>query len=1175
MLLFWTVGIVLIPQTALASTSPRKSPQVADVVEVSPPETIQKLRSEIDQYQPQVKILSPAADQLLKDDTVSVRFEVKDLPVFKDATLGLGPHIHVFLDNQPYQEVYDLSQPLIFKELTPGTHTIRAVASRPWFESFKNPGAYAQVTFHVFTQTEGNTPTANLPLLTYGQPQGQIGAETVLLDFYLSNVGSPDANSSSHTPENWQALVSTNGSSFYVDEWEPLYIKGLKPGKNWVRIQLTDRRGQPIDNAFNDTIRVIEVQDNNNDTLSRLIRGDLSAVDAGGIVDPNYKRPPSPVVKPPVPQPSATPIPAPKDTPITSPKTEKPKPNIVPAPILKQPDKVLTPAAPVSPTPSNPKSPDAPTKLPPTKPNNILPNSGDPSAQKSVKTPAQPKADEQPVPKAKNDIPSSSTQQPKPSRTKPTEKQTAQPTDTELSPVKPPASNGPVEKERKSSSTTSIPREQTPNKPSSLEDQPPIKTDKTATQPPAAKSTPTTKAIPQSSSGPVESKTGKQESAPAVTTKESTNKKSSGEETAITAPPKQDTLVGKDKNSSVKTTITNFWDKIRPAQETTTPSTATPKAVEKKETEAQAKSKTSQGASSVPDKIGPPKSTTPYPTSTKSSTPQSIKPQAPSTSTSKTPSTSTSTNRPPSSVSGPMTDKNQSKKGQEALIKENLETAKTQAKPPAVTSTQPETSVFSSLRNRWQQQKQKLSTPAPKESTDIKTPPSPAAKKTSEKTSVVKSSPSSNIRGKTSPTKTSTPRVTDKTSLPVQKTPSQNADKKEATKASTPSAAGKSEQTESVFSSLRDRWQQQKQIVAPPAKQQTTSTKAVAPKTTDKPSTAKPTPSRNLKKETAPTRTSTSKIMGNTSPTVQKTPSQNPDKKVAKASSSPIADQPKQTESVFSSLRDRWQQQKQLVTPSTKPPTKSTKTINSPTPNKTSVVKPAPNRSSKETTPTPKAAMDKPVVKAAPSKVVGDPEDTSERSTSSISNVKSAQPQPSVFSSLRDRWQQQKQIVAPPAKQQTKSNKPPLSKTIEKPTTTQQQPAKAAKTVPPKSTVQTTLPKSTSKQSEAKSSTSTNSGFSSLRDRWQQQKTQLSPTTQQQKTPAQPKSSIDKTPATEASPGKTDMNLEKKVTQSQPDRQESEPMTFDPGVFYRRLLSKDEASSPKTQPKMVSPMPSS
>jgi hypothetical protein len=123
--------------TNLTSASTNISAGKVTISEVSPPPAIQKLSRSFDAFEPQIKILEPKSDQILTDTKVAVRFEVKDLPIFKNPDLGLGTHIHVILDNQEYKASYDLSQPLVFENLAVGTHTIRAFASRPWHESFK------------------------------------------------------------------------------------------------------------------------------------------------------------------------------------------------------------------------------------------------------------------------------------------------------------------------------------------------------------------------------------------------------------------------------------------------------------------------------------------------------------------------------------------------------------------------------------------------------------------------------------------------------------------------------------------------------------------------------------------------------------------------------------------------------------------------------------------------------------------------------------------------------------------------------------------------------------------------------------------------------------------------------------------------------------------------------
>jgi hypothetical protein len=315
------------------------------ISEVSPPAVIQELRLALEKYQPQVAIVSPRADEVLQDDAVEIRLQVKDLPIYKDETLGLGSHLHVFLDNQPYQAVYDTSQPVTLTDLTPGTHTLRVFASRPWHESFKNDGAYAQTTFHVFTKTSDHNPDPNLPLLTYSRPQGMYGAEPILLDFYLTNAPLHLVAKEDEQDDvvDWRIKVTVNGESFVIDRWQPLYLKGFKPGKNWVQLEYIDEKGNSIQNVYNNTPRVFTYEPNGKDTLSKLVRGEISAAEARSIVDQNYQ----PGV--PEPTPSLEPIPvAPSPVPEVSPA---PKVEVTPEPTEKLTEEETKPAIDESPEP--------------------------------------------------------------------------------------------------------------------------------------------------------------------------------------------------------------------------------------------------------------------------------------------------------------------------------------------------------------------------------------------------------------------------------------------------------------------------------------------------------------------------------------------------------------------------------------------------------------------------------------------------------------------------------------------------------------------------------------------------------------------------------------------------------------------------------------------------------
>lgn len=247
--------------------------------EVAPPQTIQELKQSLNQYQPQVTIVSPKNDLTVEDTTVEVSLSIEDFPLFKSDRLDLGPHLDLILDNEFYGNLYDV-EPIVLKDLKPGTHTLRVLAQTPWHESYKNEGAFAQTTFHVLTQTNDNNPDLELPLLTYNQPNGVYSAEPILLDFYLTNVDAED----------WLVKATINDENFTINEWQPIYLKGFKEGNNLIELELLDRNGQSISNTFNKTIRLITYDEAGfeGDTLAQLIAGQISAEEIIATAQQNY-----------------------------------------------------------------------------------------------------------------------------------------------------------------------------------------------------------------------------------------------------------------------------------------------------------------------------------------------------------------------------------------------------------------------------------------------------------------------------------------------------------------------------------------------------------------------------------------------------------------------------------------------------------------------------------------------------------------------------------------------------------------------------------------------------------------------------------------------------------------------------------------------------------------------
>ena len=325
------------------------------ISEVAPPVLIQELRPSLERYAPQVTILSPLAEQVFDDTQVIVKLQVSDLPIFQDDTLKLGPHLSLIVDNEPAAPIYDLKQPIILENLAPGTHTLRVLALRPWQESFKNDGAFAETTFHILTKTGKNAPDYNLPLLTYSSPQGIYGAEPILLDFYLSNAPLRLSNTANgdNNLQDWRIRVTVNGESFLLDTWEPIYLKGFDKGNNWVQLEFIDGKGNKIENEFNTSVRVISFDPSYQDGLSQLVRGDLSPTIARSIVDPNYQTIPSPEEETPVIEPETSIVeeenPVVEETPVIEPENPvvEETPVIEPESPIVEENPVIEPESPI------------------------------------------------------------------------------------------------------------------------------------------------------------------------------------------------------------------------------------------------------------------------------------------------------------------------------------------------------------------------------------------------------------------------------------------------------------------------------------------------------------------------------------------------------------------------------------------------------------------------------------------------------------------------------------------------------------------------------------------------------------------------------------------------------------------------------------------------------------
>lgn len=256
------------------------------LAEVAVPQTIAQLETNLESYVPQVKIIAPRLGETFSQTNIGVELTVENLPVFRDEKLQLGNHLNLIVDNEPAKQIYNPKEPIILTNLTPGTHSVRVIAVRPWGESFKNEAAYAQTSFNILTETNDNRPDIDRPLLTYNSPTGVYGAEPILLDFYLTNAPLHAIAKNNPNLKDWRVRATVNGTGFILENWQPVYLTGLKPGENWVQLELIDETGNNIENAFNNTVRVFQYDPQQLDTLAKLVTDKIPTNEARAIVEP-------------------------------------------------------------------------------------------------------------------------------------------------------------------------------------------------------------------------------------------------------------------------------------------------------------------------------------------------------------------------------------------------------------------------------------------------------------------------------------------------------------------------------------------------------------------------------------------------------------------------------------------------------------------------------------------------------------------------------------------------------------------------------------------------------------------------------------------------------------------------------------------------------------------------
>ena len=290
LLLFAVLAGACAPNTNNSNTTATTTvtpPSLQKLVVVGPPQHVldaRNQRGEMENAQPVLKIVAPADGSRVNGSTVQVRLELsgdlKGYQPHKDPSTGTGNHIHVILDDNPYEAYYDLATPFELKNVTTGKHVLRVFASRPWHESYKNEGSFQMVTFTVESGGDASKPTTtrtgermannnsassstidvdrSKPLLTYSRPKGEYKgteADSIMIDFWLTN-----AKLKGDGGEYRVRYIVDDDEPKFIDKWEPIWLSGWTNGKHTVRLELLGADQYPLKNGgFNVTTREITV----------------------------------------------------------------------------------------------------------------------------------------------------------------------------------------------------------------------------------------------------------------------------------------------------------------------------------------------------------------------------------------------------------------------------------------------------------------------------------------------------------------------------------------------------------------------------------------------------------------------------------------------------------------------------------------------------------------------------------------------------------------------------------------------------------------------------------------------------------------------------------------------------------------------------------------------------
>ena len=289
--------------------------------EVAPPGAAQQLSDQLRGKQPQLSVVSPKAGSQVGAGEWTLQLRLEDWPVLESSELGAGPHVVVQLDQQEPQRIFSSdSKGLInvaMPALTPGSHHLSAFAALPWGEAAASKNARIQWQLYRGLATPEALPDLDAPQLVAVPPQQLAAGAAVPINWFLFNAPLQHLRDGD---EQWRLRLSLDGSSVVLDRAQSLWLKPLKAGEHFLKLELLDGDGNPLQPAFNSLVQELRMP------ISRagapaFFSSRLSADQLAELSDPNYQPAPEPEPEP-EPEPAAEPEPEPAPEPATEPQTE-------------------------------------------------------------------------------------------------------------------------------------------------------------------------------------------------------------------------------------------------------------------------------------------------------------------------------------------------------------------------------------------------------------------------------------------------------------------------------------------------------------------------------------------------------------------------------------------------------------------------------------------------------------------------------------------------------------------------------------------------------------------------------------------------------------------------------------------------------------------------------------